>query len=754
MFNSISRYLNGLPIRHKLLLLTGVVTVLALCLAVIAISRANWDLYRSLLLKNALAQAELLAASSIAPLTFDFPEEAQKNLEPLKNIPSIAAVWVFDTDKQLYARYYRNDSFIEVPFLTDGETFRYQGNQLIIQKMLETEDTPTLGKLVLVNDLQPFYKSLESVWFFTALAALLGMIGGYLLFHWGQRLITEPVITLTNVMNRVRSNHDYTLRILPKSRDELGELAHGFNDMLTQIQKRDQRLEQYNRDLAQAVDERTHELALTMQGLREARDRAEQANQAKSRFLTNVSHELRTPLNAILGFAEILKQQTRQSLENKYLEIIGNSGKTLLNLINEILDLARIESGKIQLDYHSVNLQRVVQNVSSFFTPKAEEKKLQLNIELAEDLPQAIVTDENRLQQILVNLLGNAIKFTIEGHVTLRLEVEWHSAHKLDLRISITDTGIGIAEGEQERIFHAFEQQSQQSQNEFGGTGLGLTITKNLVDLMNGDIQVFSKANLGSCFSVTLYDLEVLDHNEANKQTEEFLTEDSVLFAPARILIVDDLALNREIFKAYLGNYPFGVIEADNIEQFTEILSKHKPDLVFIDLKITDFNDEMLLRNLEAVKQLKRVPVVGVIAQSIQQDTENLCCCCDSYIAKPITRNALLRCLADFLPHQIIQIKNDDGLYAHVQHEAQTISVELQQALRRYYPIWQNLNELSAINSVEEFASEVLQLAQAHDCAALEDWALRLQEQASSFDIVNIPDTLREFEQFLELERI
>lgn len=746
------QWLNDLPIRYKLLALTGFVASLSLCVAVAAVTFIDWQLHQSLMEENAHAQAEIVAINSDAVLQFNDKLNAEKNLSPLLKVEGIAAAALFTEEKQKFAEYQRSQQqSIDVQALLKDEPYQdYKGSQLIVQKTISVQGK-VVGYLLIVNDLKPFFNSLYWVWFLSIAVVFISLILGWLLFQKMQRIITAPVQNLSRAMSEVTQQQDYSLRIQVHSEDELGHLARGFNNMLQQIEKRDKKLEIYNRDLEQAVKQRTQALAITVESLVEAKDKAEKANKAKSRFLANVSHELRTPLNAILGFAEILHQKCKTNLELKYISIILGSGKTLLNLINEILDLARIEAGKLKLEYTVVDLRQLLNDVYGFFTPKLDNKDIVLKLDIANNLPAGVMLDPIRVQQILINLVGNAVKFTAHGYVRLALEIKWLNTAKtlLELHLIVEDTGIGIPETEQERIFRAFEQQEQQSPNQYGGTGLGLAITKNLVDIMQGEIKLRSKPHQGSCFTVIFHEVEV----PAALPTPHKLLKNhqDIRFSPANIIIADDIEMNRELLKAYLAKYPFKLIEAQNGQEVLDKVKQNKIDLILLDIKMPIMSGEEVAKQLKSSESTAYIPIIAVTAHAMQEDVERYRYLCDDYLPKPVAQELLKSKLAQFLAHKETQVETE----VHETQEPSPTSMPevLAKVLNtEYKKQWQALDQYSAINTISDFAQLIIKLAQQHEYQPLLNWGIALSESADSFDVSQIHKMLEKFEDFLSCQ--
>ncbi|MCP4155613.1 MAG: response regulator, partial [bacterium] len=380
------------------------------------------------------------------------------------------------------------------------------------------------------------------------------------------------------------------------------------------------------------------------EALRIAKDAAEEANKAKSEFLANMSHEIRTPMNAILGFTELLDEVITEKQQKEYLKAISAGGKTLLSLINDILDLSKIEAGKLEIQNSAFNPLAAFTEIKQIFTQKVKDKGLNLYMEIDPLLPEGLIMDEVRLRQILFNLVGNAVKFTETGYIKLdvrkRYKKEDHST--MDLIFSVEDTGMGIPEEQQEIIFEAFKQQKGQSEYKYGGTGLGLSITRRLVEMLGGEISLESEVGKGSIFKVEFGDVDVASiKSETSKN--QFTAKADVNFEKATVLVVDDIYINRELIKGFLNAYALSIIEAENGEEALQLAGMRRPQLILMDLKMPVMDGYEATRRLKGDDRLKSIQVVVLTASVMKnQECEAKTIGCDKKKKKPVNKAELL----------------------------------------------------------------------------------------------------------------
>lgn len=380
---------------------------------------------------------------------------------------------------------------------------------------------------------------------------------------------------------------------------------------------------------------------------RAARHAAEAANRAKSEFLAGMSHELRTPLNAVLGYAQLLSMDSGLSARQvRGLDTIQRSGQHLLDLINDILDLARIEAGRTELNPQPVKLSDFLQSVVNLMRVKADEKRLAFVFDAVAGLPEAVLADERRLRQVLLNLLGNAIKFTDHGTVTLRASAESQGAEQVLLRLDVEDTGVGMRPEELDRIFKPFEQVGD-VQRRSGGTGLGLAITRALVNDMGGRVQVSSEFGRGTRFSVELPLRLALPSEGAPREVPRGLRYQG---PPRRVLVVDDVAENRALLCDFLTRAGFEVAQASDGSELLDAARAFRPHLVLMDSVMPAVDGVEATRRLRRDADLGAIPVIAVsAAASAEQRAACLQAGVNVFLPKPVSLEALRAHIAEQL---------------------------------------------------------------------------------------------------------
>ncbi len=536
------------------------------------------------------------------------------------------------------------------------------------------------------------------------------------------------------------------------TQNELQLLNEKLEDLVEERTKKlresEKKILAFNAELEQRILERTAQL--------------EAANKAKSEFLANMSHEIRTPMNAVLGYAELLGLMIEDTTQKDYIESIKISGRSLLTLINDILDLSKIEAGKLDLHLDLINSVSFFAEFERIFSLRLSEKGLKFILDISPDTPLGIRIDDSRLRQIILNLIGNAIKFTNNGTITLKVSIEnnqtiTHPSGKtediLDLIIDVIDTGIGITPEMQEEVFNPFVQVHNQNAKKYGGTGLGLSITQRLIQLMNGTISLASHLNEGSSFRVVIPGISCLSEF-ADRSNEYFIDPKDMKFDKAIIIVADDVENNRRYLVEALRKSDFEIIEAEDGLEALSLAKKIVPDLIITDLAMPGLNGFELLDKLKSDDSLKHIPVIAYSAM-VMNDQKNRIHEHEfaGLLIKPLEIKRLYLELMKILPYKSLVGPGEQQSLSEINIVEEIIDLQgLMDSLNSTFnTIWKTFEITQPLNDVTDFGNKIAELGRKHNASLLVGYGEELVSASNSFNIESILKHIRKYPQMIEL---
>ncbi|CDG81214.1 hybrid sensor histidine kinase/response regulator [Janthinobacterium agaricidamnosum] len=659
-------------IRHKLLAVVLLTTLVATMVSLGTIVAYDLRAYHRNLLSDMTTQAELLGHMSAAALTFDDQRLATENLGLLRIRPKVQAGAIYNARGELFATY-------QTPYRQDPVPARADSAGVRVGDKLLTLSTPIIdnGELIGTVYLRAEYELSGRTFDYLSIGlgvTLLALLVAYLILRRLDHVITQPILDIADVAREVIETRDYSRRARKISDDEVAQLVDSFNKMLAEIEYRTGELESSNAEIAHEarqrasaqqevmrlneelelrVQERTMQLEVTNGELAVAMEEARGANQAKSAFLSSMSHELRTPLNAILGFAQILCSDRLPSTLVQKKEFAGHilkSGRHLLTLINEILDLAKVESGTVNLSLEPVGLDEILGECRGMIEPLVAQRGIQ--VYFPDDGSLNVLADRTRLKQILLNLLSNALKY---NRAAGTVHVTCGATAPGTVRISVRDSGIGLTPQQLASLFQPFNRLGQESGPE-EGSGIGLVVTKRLVELMRGTIGVDSAAGIGSTFWIDLQaaDPVVLPADAAPAAARQDDADVAALpDTPVTLLYVEDNPANLKLVEEIVRFRPgMRLLSAPDGHLGVDMARAHAPQLILMDINLPSVSGYEALKMLSADPRTAHIPVIALTANAMPRDVEKgMAQGFFRYLTKPINIDEFTEAINSTLAH-------------------------------------------------------------------------------------------------------
>jgi signal transduction histidine kinase/DNA-binding response OmpR family regulator len=614
----------SLPIRSKLMLLACVTSGVALLIAGGIHAYNDYRSGRYQLVHRLQTQAEVTALNSAAAVTFDDAKAAGGMLDALRADPAIVRAAIVHADGS--------------PFVSRDLAAKRAPRNTGVRAQADIVLDERIGRVELSASTAELSSELRRDLWIT-LATLVGALSVALLAaSWLQRFVSGPILALAKATRAVSEDGDYSVRVAQGGSDEVGRLVESFNGMIEQIAERDRQLRDYHVQLEQKVAERTAELAAALKD-------AQAAARAKAEFLANMSHEIRTPMNGVIGMLDLLEAGRLEPQERGMLDTARNSADALLAVINDVLDFSKIDAGRLVLEDIEIELRPLVEEVATLFSLQAHKKGIELSCFIHCDVPGVVRGDPTRLRQVLANLTSNAVKFTSQGEVFIGLrarqpEAPTESGRALThIEIEVRDTGIGMSPEVLRSLFQAFTQADSSTTRRFGGTGLGLTIAKRLVEAMHGTLTVRSEPGKGSTF---VLDVPLLAVSPADVRGRRDLHG-------MRALVVDDNATNRAILEHYLSTAGIQFTSAPSASAGREAAHAAAAkgecfDVAVLDYQMPDVDGLGLVADLRKDARTAALPCVVLSSLGDRSGVDNTDGVA-AWLGKPVRQSALLRVL-------------------------------------------------------------------------------------------------------------
>ena len=591
--------------------------------------------------------------------TIQIKEEILNNLYHIKKIQNKISI---NKEIELFQKYFKYNYYITQSIIQENKSFE-DNDFLKIRKLFKRVEN--IFEAQQKSSSQNFLNSLNQVsidandfFKFTFISAIISLFIIATLTLYFYFSIKRRFAKVTSALKNLQTEKpNFNRKMIVEHNDEIGKLVEGFNNLQDKFKRHNDKLYKMKK-------------------------RAEKTSKLKSEFLANMSHEIRTPMNGIIGMCYLVLKSNLDDKQREYIEKIDNSAKMLLSIINDILDVSKMESEKLLIDKHNFNIYKMLKSSIDLVRFTAKEKGLKIKIDYPKDAPKRLYGDSLRISQVITNLLSNAVKFTQKGEISIYIQ----KINNKSFRFEIKDTGIGLTPKEQEKLFKPFSQADGSTTRNYGGTGLGLTISKKLIELMNGKIWVESIPNVGSSF---IFEIELKEVKETKEHIEDYsytqqrplLLEKNInLLKKTEILLVEDNPINQEIIKGLLENSNLKLDIANNGKEGIEFFEKKDYALILMDIQMPvmdGYEASIIIR-----QKNKDIPIIALSANAMKEDMQkSKAHGMNTHLNKPINVENLYKVLLKYIPHKFI--KEESFIDENLKEE---LFLKLEKALKRKRP--------------------------------------------------------------------